>query len=198
MNRRDFLKYAAAATLGMYINPFDESIAKASVLETAEPVIYKRLLQFTEYEKRLSTEFIVIHHTVYPGDEHSDVDTTATDIHELHQKKNKWAGIGYHYLIRKDGMIERGRLPDMVGAHALHHNLNSVGICLAGNFEIGKPTKAQMRSVKELTAWLCRKYDLDPYKEGTIVGHRDLNDTKCPGENLYRRLDDIRSFCINN
>ena len=197
MNRRDFVKCAALSTIGMILNPFDTAIASASVLETAEPMIYKRLLQFSEYEKRPSTEVIVIHHTEPPN---KDLDTTAQTVHRWHKEHNGWAGIGYHYLIRKNGMIERGRLPDMVGAHVLHHNLNSVGISLAGNFNpgIGKPTDAQMHSVKELTAWLCRKYDIDPYKKWTIVGHRDLRSTTCPGDNLYCRLDDIRSFARKN
>jgi N-acetyl-anhydromuramyl-L-alanine amidase AmpD len=106
--------------------------------------------------------------------------------------------VGYHYLIRKNGMIEQGRRPDMVGAHAYGHNKNSLGICLAGNFDIGKPTAAQMDAVKELCRWLCQKYKLDPLRKGTIVGHRDLNDTACPGKRLYRRLEEIRWFCAEH
>lgn len=132
---------------------------------------------------------IVIHHTGFPN---VDKDSTVVDIHKFHQEVNGWAGIGYHYLIRKDGMIEQGRRPEMIGAHAYQHNKNSIGICLAGNFDIAAPTKAQMNSVKELTKWLCRKYNLDSMKNGVIVGHRDLNDTGCPGENLYGQLSKIR------
>jgi N-acetyl-anhydromuramyl-L-alanine amidase AmpD len=69
-----------------------------------------------------------------------------------------------------------------------------LGICLAGNFDIGKPTAAQMNSVKELCRWLCKKYGLDPLEKGVIVGHRDVNDTTCPGKNLYKRLEEIRRF----
>jgi hypothetical protein len=54
-----------------------------------------------------------------------------------------------------------------------------------------------MASVKELCRWLCRKYGLDPRKKGVIVGHRDLNDTACPGKNLYRKLGDIRRFAYD-
>ena len=50
-----------------------------------------------------------------------------------------------------------------------------------------------MEAAKELVAWLCAKYGLDSLKKGVIVGHRDLNDdTACPGDALYRRLDEIR------
>ena len=196
LNRRMFLKMMAFATLGMSLETLTNVSAKSrSPFEATEPMIYKRLLDFTEYEKRADTDFIVIHHTGFPE---VDKDSTVVDIHKLHQEVNGWAGVGYHYLIRKDGMIEQGRRPDMIGAHALHYNKTSIGICLAGNFDIGIPTKAQLDSVKELTSWLCSKYNIDTHKKGFILGHRDLNDTACPGDNLYRELDEIRNYCKYN
>ena len=192
MNRRDFLKSVALSTFGLIgLNAFN--VEAASVLSTAEPPICKRFFQFTEYEPRPTTEMIVIHHAGFEVDK----DTTAAAVHRLHQEVNGWAGIGYHYLIRKDGMIEQGRRPNMVGAHAYRHNKNSIGICLAGNFNLAKPTNEQMASVKELVRWLCRKYDLNSEKHGVIVGHRDLNDTSCPGDYLYAKLDAIRRAASN-
>jgi len=192
MTRRAFLRYALTAAGGFALLPIFSPLAKANGEEIPDwtPPIYKRFFQFTEYEERPGTEFIVIHHTGFPG---KDKDSTAAAIHKFHQEANGWAGIGYHYLIRKDGMIEQGRRPKAIGAHAYQHNKTSIGVCLAGNFDIGRPTEAQMSAVKELTAWLCLKYGLDPLKKGVIVGHRDLNDTSCPGDALYRRLDEIRS-----
>ena len=78
--------------------------------------------------------------------------------------------IGHHYLIRKDGTIEQGRSPGMVGAHAKDNNDTSIGVCLAGNFDIGKPTEQQMKSAKELCRWLCSKYGLNPMKKGGYCG----------------------------
>ena len=86
----------------------------------------------------------------------------------------------------------------MIGAHAYGHNKTSVGVCLAGNFDIGKPTERQMAAVKELCSWLCQKYKLDPMKKGVIVGHRELNDTSCPGKNLFKKLGEIRQYCSGN
>ena len=170
-------------------------VEAGSKLETAEPMIYKRFLDFKEYEWRPSTDFIVIHHTGFPDE---DKDSTINEIHKFHQETNGWAGAGYHDLIRKNGIIEQGRRPDMVGAHALHYNKTSIGICLAGNFDIGSPTRAQMAAVQELTLWLCSKYKIDPNKKSAILGHRDLNDTSCPGDNLYRELEEIRDYCRYN
>ena len=190
MNRRNFFKLAAMTLAGFF---FEKKTAAAQyVLETWEPPIRKLFLQFTEFEPLPATEVIVIHHAGFPG---VDKDSSAEEIHKFHQETNGWAGIGYHFVIRKDGRIEQGRRPNAVGAHAYHHNKNSVGICVAGNFDIGKPTAAQMNSLKLLTAWLCQKYKLDPMRKGVIVGHKDLNDTDCPGKNLYSRLDEIRYWC---
>lgn len=166
----------------------DENFACAGSVYPVEPQIYKRFFQFTEYVPCPSIEDIVIHHSGFPDGR----DSTAEEIHRMHRDLNGWAGIGYHYFIRKDGMIEQGRLPNMVGAHAYHHNQTSIGICLSGNFDFQKPTQAQMASVKELVAWLCAKNDLDASKKLTIIGHRDVCDTDCPGEYLYRKLDEIR------
>ena len=199
MNRRNFLKMISISTLGIYLNLFDETAAK-NFFETAEPMIYKKFLQFKEYEKRLTTEIIVIHHTdkLNPqSNEPLDEDSTVERIHKWHIEKNGWAGIGYHYLIRKNGMIEQGRLPEMIGAHVYGHNKNSIGICLAGSFhsKVAKPTSEQIQSLKNLTLFLCRKYKINPSRK-TILGHRDLNsDTTCPGDNLYCKLQEIRNFC---
>ena len=149
--------------------------------------IEKTNLAFGSLQERGCTDMIVLHHTGNPTDD----DLSAAEIHHSHLAQG-WAGIGYHYLIRKDGMIEQGRRSEAVGAHAYRYNKTSVGVSLAGNFDIGKPTAAQIASVNELVAWLCLKYGLDPQKKGVIVGHRNLNDTSCPGENLYKRLSEIR------
>lgn len=190
MDRRKFLQIMALSAAEMFLS--DEKAFAKYVLETWEPPIRKLFLQFTEYEPREATEVIVIHHAGFPD---GDKDSSAEEIHKFHQEVNGWAGIGYHYVIRKDGRIEQGRKPQMVGAHAYHHNKNSVGICVAGNFEVAKIKNEQMDSLKLLTAWLCQRYKLNPMKKGVIVGHRDLNDTSCPGKNLYSRLDELRIWC---
>lgn len=187
MKRRDFLRLTALSTFGLGLLGVDNLRAEAAS-DLAEPPIYKRLLTFTEYEPRPATELIVIHHTGFEVDK----DSAIVDIHRYHREVNGWAGVGYHYLIRKGGMIEQGRRPNMIGAHAYQHNRTSIGICLAGNFNLATPTREQLDSLKTLVGWLCRKYSIDPLKDGSIVGHRNLNDTSCPGEHLYEKLSSIR------
>ena len=59
---------------------------------------------------------IVIHHTGQ-----ADIDASAEQIHEWHQNQG-WSGIGYHFVVRKDGAVERGRPIWAVGAHAQGDN----------------------------------------------------------------------------
>ncbi|MBQ8698503.1 MAG: N-acetylmuramoyl-L-alanine amidase [Schwartzia sp.] len=195
-SRREFLRRAFFAACGAAFLPlFGPGAAEAARLgeeDTGGPYVYKRFFGFSEYVKRPATERIVIHHTEIAD---MELGGTAALIHEMH-KQNGWAGIGYHYFIRPDGMIEQGRQPPMVGAHAWQNNQDTVGVCVAGNFDRDRPTREQMDAVKELTAWLCRRYGLDSGKRGVIVGHRDLNeDTTCPGKYLYPKLPELRAYC---
>ena len=133
---------------------------------------------------RKVTDMIVLHHT---GG--ADIDASAKEIDKWH-KNNGWAGIGYHYVIRKDGTIEQGRPDWTVGAHAYGENSHTIGIHLSGDFSVAKPTEAQIEATAMLLANLCTDYGL-PMDEDHIVGHRDLMPTDCPGDNLYYEIPTI-------
>lgn len=150
---------------------------KAEIIET-------NLKFVRELSERDETDLIVIHHT---GD--TDLDASAAQIHSWHIN-NGWAGIGYHFVIRKNGKIERGRPIDTIGAHAQGSNYNSIGIHLCGAFNSAKPTQKQIESCALLIANLCDEYDL-PIDRDHIVGHREVDDeTSCPGDNLQALLRD--------
>ena len=133
--------------------------------------------------KRKSTKRAIIHHSASP-------DVPASTIHGWHLGQ-KWAGIGYHFVIRAGGAIERGRPEWALGVHAGPGNTDSIGICLAGNFEAGKPTPAQMDAL----VWLLKDYLMPKYGKLSVIGHRDVMQTACPGRNfpwaeLRERLED--------
>ena len=106
--------------------------------------------------------------------------SSAAEIDDRHKKKG-WLGIGYHYVIRRDGEIEPGRPEWMVGAHCVNHNAHSIGVCYEGGDNIrGQPTdtrtEAQKASMRRLLEDLHRRYP-----RALIVGHHDLNPGKdCP------------------
>lgn len=88
-----------------------------------------------------------------------------------------WAG--YHYFIDKAGVITQTRLDTEEGAHTIGYNLQSLGVCLAGNFDATMPTEAQKVT---LTKWLREKtlqYNLAPI---SIVPHRKFANKTCYGK----------------
>lgn len=143
-------------------------------------------LHFDCLNERQSTNLIVVHHTGNPTDD----DLSAAEIHASHIAQG-WAGIGYHYVIRKDGAIERGRPKWAVGAHAYGRNRDSIGIHVCGNFELAEPTTAQLNSLAQLIGELCNIYDLTASAD-VVVGHRNLMATACPGRNLYDKMQEVR------
>ena len=146
-------------------------------------------LDFDSLTERVRTDLIVVHHTGNPQDD----DLSAEEIHRIHLG-NGWSGIGYHYVIRKDGTVEIGRPDWAVGSHAYGYNSRSVGVHVCGNFEIAEPTEMQIESLAYLIGWLCDEYDLNPRED--VVAHRDLMATACCGENLYNQLDTVLGKAI--
>ena len=156
---------------------------QANILETN--------LKFSSLSRRNSTNRIVIHHT---GSQ-TDTDASAAQIHNYHVNGNGWAGIGYHFVIRKDGTIERGRPEWSVGSHAYKNNSDSIGIHLSGNFNLANPTDKQIESTAMLIANLTDKYNI-PCDRKHIIGHDECysgktDGTGCPGKNLQAMLDTI-------
>ena len=66
-----------------------------------------------------------------------DQDIGAEDVHSWHQARG-WSGCGYHYIIRRDGTIERGRPINYTGAHAKAngHNNQSIGVSFVGGYTV--------------------------------------------------------------
>lgn len=99
-------------------------------------------------------------------------------VHSYHRGLG-WAGIGYHFYVRRDGSVYRGRPEDSVGSHVgADYNLFSLGVCAEGNFEREKMGRAQAESLRELCAYLKSRYPAIAVKL-----HRELGLTVCPGQN---------------
>lgn len=119
--------------------------------------------------KRTSTKYIILHHRAGNGD--------ADSIHSTHLVNNGWAGIGYHFYVRKDGSIYRGRPINAVGAHCNDYNWLSIGICFEGNFDNETMAAAQVKAGQELVSYLKGLYPLAEVKR-----HKNFNSTACPGK----------------
>ena len=88
-----------------------------------------------------------------------------------------WDDIGYHYVVRRDGRVERGRDINAIGAHVKGYNSVSIGICLIGGGD-GKFdfTKGQMWSLEKLIT-----ATLGVFPHAAVRGHNDYTKYKtCP------------------
>ena len=144
--------------------------------------ICEKDFDFSSLSERSITDMIVLHHT---GG--SDIDASAEQIHGWH-KNNGWAGIGYHYVIRKNGTIERGRPEWAIGSHAYGENSHTIGIHISGDFDAAVPTEKQIENCAELIANIAIRYGI-PIDRDHVVGHGELMATSCPGSNLQSLLD---------
>ena len=101
-------------------------------------------------------------------------DFTATDIDRWHRERG-FNGIGYHYVVRLDGKLEKGRDVSLAGAHCRGWNERSVGICYIGGLDAnGRPadtrTNAQKRVLYQIIMDLQREYNILQ-----VLGHRDTS-----------------------
>jgi hypothetical protein len=90
--------------------------------------------------------------------------------------------IGYHDVIRRSGVSEKGRPIEKIGAHVRGHNSDSIGIALAGgmseegNFPEFNYTKGQLWELEELVKGYKIKYP-----EAVVEGHNFYDPKKeCP------------------
>ncbi len=131
--------------------------------------------------KRQSTDYIVLHHA-------EAVCCSAKEVHSWHLA-NGWSGIGYHFFVRKDGGVYRGRPIWALGAHVLGMNNCSIGICAEGDYHNKDKTmpSAQKQAIKALVAYLK-----GIYPQAEIVGHKEIGDSNCPGR--YYPLKELKNY----
>lgn len=127
-------------------------------------------------------EYLIIHHTGgTDANPLADTSHHTFAIVKQHHLNINFEDIGYHYFIEKDGALKAGRAENYHGAHTIGYNTTSLGICLAGNFDLTKPTEAQEKTLQVLLQDLCVKYLI---ARENIVPHRRFAKKTCYGKNL--------------
>lgn len=109
------------------------------------------------------------------------MDIGLDEIDRWHRQRG-WKGIGYHYVIRRGGALEKGRDNAEIGAHATGHNKTSLGICLVGGIdERGRSdanyTEGQWKSLEILVRELQKAYGIP---NENIIGHNQVAAKACP------------------
>ena len=93
-------------------------------------------------------------------------------------------------LIDSSGRVFIGRDMRYQGAHAGGaNNRGNIGVCLVGNFDIERPSRAAVAALDRLVAALRSRYSIDGSK---ILPHRHWKNTECPGRYLMGHLEQYR------
>lgn len=90
-------------------------------------------------------------------------------------KARGWSGVGYHFFVRKDGMLEMGRDLAKIPAAQEGNNTGTIAICLHGLL-VEKFTGAQFDTLRALCRQINAAYD----KSVTFHGHCEVANKSCP------------------
>lgn len=123
-----------------------------------------------------AVKFLVVHCSASPP----KVKVDRNVIDRWHRERG-FLCIGYHFVIRRDGVVEKGRELDEVGAHVAGHNAESIGICLAGGVNAEMKPEDNFTDDQYAALALVLRDLLKTYTRAAIVGHTQLDPKKaCP------------------
>lgn len=132
-------------------------------------------------------ERVFIHHTA--GQSALDYAAEAAEMRSIqtfHQRARKWNDIAYSWVIFPSGRVYEGRGWGIQGAHTEGYNGSSHGVCFSGNFDTQRPTIEAIQACRDLIAFGIESGAIG--RPVSIMGHRDVGQTRCPGTFLYSQL----------
>ena len=145
-----------------------------------------------DYDPMLPITRVCVHHSAIDSSVRSGPEVAAElrKLQASHQQK--WADLGYHFVIDAGGGIWEGRNLQWQGAHeGAGLNQGSIGICLLGDYESSSPPAAQLGALKTLLDAMRTRWSLTA---ADIKTHREVRPepTACPGARLQSWVDDYR------
>ena len=160
---------------------------------------------------------VVLHHTASSNDyAPADVPALLRGFYAYHVKSRGWSDLGYNVLVDRFGTAWEGRAGGVsravVGAHAGGFNAGTVGISMIGTYDTVAPSPAMLETVARIIAWRTSSAGVDPqgsvrltsagstrFAAGTavtlptVLGHRQVSTTSCPGALGVAALPSLRS-----
>lgn len=118
----------------------------------------------------MTPKYITVHCSATQSLDNIDVET----IRAMHLKRG-FNDVGYHFVIKTDGVIQPGRNLSVTGAHVKGHNTDNIGICLIGGIDtkgkaVNNFTDLQWDALRYLITELAGNYGI---LEENIKGHRN-------------------------
>jgi len=140
---------------------------------------------------------VIVHWT----DTYTNKNIGSEEINQIHIDLGL-SGIGYHYVIRRDGSLQRGRPVNKQGEHANvnGHDEYSIGLVFVGgiNAPSGTAFPGSYRGVSSLTLAQMNTFNAfcaafySRYPGGQILGHNDIDVLEeDPGFDVRDYVDDL-------
>lgn len=146
---------------------FSSKIKKNELLE---------LMGYKEEPREREINSIFLHCSASDMAAHDDISV----IRKWHVDERGWTDVGYHYFIKRNGTVQKGRPLSKAGAHTKGYNENSIGICIHGNTKF---TADSLNSLESLLKSLLNKFP----SIIEIKGHWEVNENKtCPNYSIKR------------
>jgi hypothetical protein len=144
--------------------------------------------------KMTPCRFITIHHdgmTPFYGTNAGQVAIQIEKIRAMHVGNNRWADIGYHYVVDRSGRAWEARPITYQGAHVKDENAGNIGVLCLGNFQSQRPTQQQLNGLRVLLLTLSTRHRIS---SKNILTHQEWPSaaTLCPGVNLQREIEGMR------
>ncbi|MEV7939710.1 N-acetylmuramoyl-L-alanine amidase [Kitasatospora sp. NPDC088264] len=145
---------------------------------------------------------VIVHHTATPNvTDYSQAAafSLARSMQTYQMDSEGWIDTGQHFTISRGAYVLEGRhnsLSTLRGgaqhvesAHCTAQNTVAIGIENEGTYTTVDPRGEQYAALVDLITYICRQYGLRAYQ---IYGHRDFNNTECPGDRLYALIPQLR------
>lgn len=128
----------------------------------------------------MNFDTLTVHYSATFEDQQVDV----SDIDRWHRQQG-YAGVGYHFFVRRSGLRQIGRSLTKMGAHVKNQNQRNLGICYEGGLkrstgkDVGHDTRTQEQNdeLEKLIREMMSRFTTIK----RVVGHKDLAKTQCPG-----------------
>lgn len=132
----------------------------------------------------------------------------ADEIANIHKNRG-WAGVGYHFIIARDGTVLYVGDIGTGRANVTANNEKVIGICLAGDFTKELPSAHQILAANRLCNYFINNYPAlkNVTKWDDVIGHQDAfsilkwpgitSGTTCPSPAWRDQGDSLRNRIIN-
>jgi hypothetical protein len=156
--------------------------------------------------------FLLVHHTAGTNSYRpEDVPRLIRDVYDFHTGRTKrWPDVVYNFMVDRYGGVWEARAGSLDGPVINDATGGSQGfaqlVCLLGDFTSVMPTPEAIDSTVRLLAWMADRHRVDTaegaevefvsrgsnlhsagaiVRTATIVGHRMMSSTACPGDTFF-------------